>query len=214
MQIRSTPYPIRFDRVDNPIEAMASPSADAVAGLITGQMLNRSPVVDVRNTIQAPDGTQTEMTYRMEQTPTGLRISGQAGGEPIEESVASGMRGLQVQGRLGSSEDRMRIDTTMGGFAYLGQIGDVPVRQQLAMNPFTLGFQLTGQLGPALLHLVGQSNPQGTATTLQGDLDSKPLTGTIQGGPTPESILVTREVDGYHWIQEIRPQKPTQLNSL
>lgn len=214
MQIRSNPYPIRFDRVDNPIEAMASPSADAVAGLVTGQMLNHSPVVDVRNTIQAPDGTQTEMTYRMEQTPTGLRISGQAGGEPIEESVVSGMMGLQVQGRLGSSEDRMRIDTTVGGFAYLGQIGDVAVRQQLAMNPFTLGFQLPGQLGPALLHLVGQANPQGTATTLQGDLDGRPLKGTIQGGPTPDSILVTREVDGYHWIQEIRPQKPTQLNSL
>ncbi len=214
MQIRPNPHPIRFDRVDNPIEAMAAPSADAVAGLVTGQMLNRTPIVDVHNTIQAPDGTRTEMTYRMEKTPTGLRITGQAGQERIDETVSSGMMGLQVQGRVGASDDRMRIDTTFGGFAYHGQVGDVAVRQQLAMHPLSLGFQLTGQFGPALLHLVGQANAQGTATNLRGDLDGQPLTGTIQGGPTPDSILVTREVDGYHWIQEIRTPKPTQLSSL
>ncbi len=214
VQIRPTPHPIRFDRVDHPLEAMAAPSADALAGLVTGQMLNRTPIVDVHNTIQAPDGTRTEMTYRMEKTPTGLRISGQAGGERIEESVSSDMLGLQVQGRLGASSDQMRIDTTVGGFAYHGQVGDIPVRQRLAMNPFAMGFQLTGQFGPALLHMTGQANAQGTATTLQGDLDGKPLTGSIQGGPTPESILVTREVDGYHWIQEIRTPKPTRLDTL
>ncbi len=206
MQIRSNPHPVRFDRVDTPLEAMASPSADAVSNLVTGQMLNRTPVVDVFNRIQAPDGTETQVCYRLEKTFQGLRISGNAGDQPLEASVLSNPMGLQVQGRIGNSQDRMRIDTLLGGFRYSGQVGDVPVHQQLGVDPWTLGFQLVGHFGSVALHLAGRPDPQGQVTHLQGTLDGNPMTGSIRGGDTPGSILLTRQVEGYNWIQEIRPQ--------
>ncbi len=206
MQIRSNTYPVRFDRVDNPLEAMASPSADAVSNMVTGQMLNRTPVVDVFNRIQAPDGTETQVNYRLEKTFQGLRISGHAGDQALEETVLSHPMGLQVQGRIGNSQDQMRIDTLMGGFGYSGQVGDVPVRQQLGLNPWTLGFQLTGHFGSVALHLAGQPDPRGQVTHLQGTLDGRPMTGSIRGGNAPDTILLTRQVDGYNWLQEIRPQ--------
>lgn len=210
MQIRSNPYPVHFNRVDNALEAMASPSADAVSNLVTGQMLNRTPVVDVFNRIQAPDGTETQVNYRLEKTFQGLRISGQAGEEPLEETVLSHPMGLQVQGRIGDSQDRMRIDTLMGGFGYSGQVGDIPVRQQLGLNPWTLGFQLTGHFGSVALHLAGQPDPRGSVTHLQGTLDGRPITGSIRGGDSPETILLTRQFEGYNWVQEIRPQSGSQ----
>lgn len=208
MQIRSNPYPIAFDRVDNALEAMAAPSADAVAGLITGRMLDRAPVVDIHNTISSPDGTRTEMEYRLEKTWNGIRVTGHAGGQPIEEFVDMRTMNLEMQGRIGQSAERLTIAPTIGGFVYRGQIGDVPLSQQVALNPFTLGFQLTGQFGPVMLQAVGQPTPDGTSMAIQGQMDGRPFTGSIQGGAVENSMLVTREVDGYHWIQEIRGQAP------
>lgn len=210
MQIRSNPYPIRFDRVDNPIEAMVAPSVDSVSGLITGKMLDRLPVIDIHNTIQAPDGSQTEMFYRMEKMPDGIRIRGQAGGETIEEFVDTRSMSLQMQGRIGGSQERLVVTPTMGGFVYEGQIGDVPVRQQLGLDPWTLGFQLAGQFGPALLQLVGSPVQDGTKMALQGSLDGRPVSGTIEGGQVPDSMIITRDVDGYQWVQEIRGKDPSK----
>lgn len=204
----ANPYPIDYRRLDNALEAMTTPSVDALSGLITGKMLDRSGAVDIHNTIEAPDGTTTEMFYQMRKTFNGIEITGQAGGQPIREVVDNSGMGLRMQGRIGESEERLDIAPTPGGYVYQGQIGDVPVRQQLGINPWTLGFQLMGQFGPVALSIVGQPRQDGTSVGLTGELAGKPLTGSIEGGQVANSMLVTREVDGYHWIQEIREQVP------
>lgn len=208
MEIRCNPSPLRFDRVDRPLEALVAPSVDSVSGLITGKMLDRVPIIDVHNTLVGPDGSRTEVSYRMQKGFDGLHIHGQAGGEVIEEYVDTRSMYLQMQGRIGNSAERLVVGPVMGGFQYEGQVGDMPIRQQLGLNPYTMGFQMVGQIGPALMHLVGEPTRDGTSMALRGDLDGRPVTGSIQGGPVANSMIVTREVDGYHWIQEIRGLDP------
>lgn len=208
MEIRSNPYPIDYRRIDNAMEAMTTPSVDALSGLVTGKMLDRSGAVDIHTTIEAPDGSTTEMFYQMRKGFNGIEIAGQAGGQPIRERVDNSGMGLRMQGQIGESAEQLDITPTPGGYVYGGQIGDVPVRQQLGINPWTLGFQLMGQFGPVALNVVGQPAQDGTQMNLSGDLAGRPLTGSIQGGNVPNSMVITRMVDGYTWIQEIREQTP------
>lgn len=180
------------------------PSVEAVSGMITGSLIDHSQAIEVHNSFRAPDGTETEMSYRLDKTPPGLQITGTVGGHPIEESVDTRTFRYRVLGRIGESVERLDIFPVMGGFRHVGQVGDVPVHQDIALLPWQQAFRITAHFGPALMALLVAPSPGGTYS-IEGHLDGRPVTGSIGPGDTPGSIRIERQVAGYQIVSEILP---------
>ena len=107
--------------------------------------------MDVFNRIQAPDGTETQVNYRLKKTFQGLRISGNAG----ERSGRGGLNHPLVcrcKGRRIPGPDANRH---LMGIRVFRSGRRCPGAPATGPQPWNLGFQLTGHFGSVALHLAG-----------------------------------------------------------
>ena len=89
MQVRpAAPAPLAFDRVDQPVEALAAPTVDVVSLQMADSMLQRAEAVEVHDTITDPQGGTAELSYRIEPAPQGFSIKGTAGDNPIDRHTS------------------------------------------------------------------------------------------------------------------------------